>query len=232
MKKLSIIVPVYNEIKTLEIILKKLVNLELYNNIVKEIIIIDDFSTDGSADIIKKYETNYEYIKAHFKDQNKGKGDSQKIAKKFVSGDYVIIQDADLEYDPDDINKLLKIAIEDKKDFVIGHRIMKTTIKHPYFFFRELAVNVLSLLLNILYRTSIKDCACCYRLFEAKLWKKIDGKADKFEYDFSIICQAVKKTKNIGQCSVYYMSRTYEDGKKCTWDVGIHAFKRIILDRF
>ena len=64
------------------------------------------------------------------------------------------------------------------------------------------------------------------------LWKKIDGRADQFEYDFSIICQAVKKTKNIGQCSVYYKSRTYEDGKKCTWDVGFHAFKRIILDRF
>ena len=232
MKKLSIIVPVYNEINTLEIIIKKLVNLELYKNVAKEIIIIDDFSTDGSADIVKEYETKYEFIKAHFKNQNKGKGDSQKLAKKFVSGDYVIIQDADLEYDPDDINKLLKIALEDKKDFVIGHRIMKTTIKHPYFYFRELAVNVLSLLLNILYRTSIKDCACCYRLFETNLWKSIDGKADKFEYDFSIIFEAVKKTKNIGQCSVYYKSRTYEDGKKCTWDVGIHAFKRIILDRF
>ena len=232
MKKLSIIVPVYNEINTLEIIIKKLVDLNLYNNIEKEIIIVDDNSTDGSAKIIEKYESDYKFIKTYFKKENKGKGDSQKIAKEFVTGDYVIIQDADLEYDPADINKLLKIAEDEKKDFVIGHRIMKTTIKHPYFFFRELAVNTLTLLMNILYRTSIKDCACCYRLFTSDLWKNIDGRADQFEYDFSIICQAIKRTKNIGQCSVYYKSRTYEDGKKCTWDVGLHAFKRIILDRF
>ena len=232
MNKLSIIVPVFNEINTLEIILKKLIELKLYNNIEKEIIIIDDFSTDGSVKIIQNYENNYTFIKAYYKKENKGKGHSQKIAKKFVSGDYVIIQDADLEYDPEDINNLLKIAVNEKKDFVIGHRIMKTTIKHPYFFFRELAVNTLTFLMNILYGTTIKDCACCYRLFTSVLWKKIDGKADKFEYDFSIICQAIKKTKNIGQCSVYYKSRTYEDGKKCTWDVGFHAFKRIILDRF
>ena len=232
MKKLSIIVPVYNEINTLEIIIKKLVNLELYNDVIKEVIIIDDFSTDVSAEIIKKYGDSFDFIKTFFKQANKGKGDSQKIAKQFVTGDYVIIQDADLEYDPEDINKLLKIAIDEKRDFVIGHRIMKTTIKHLYFYLRELAVNSLTLLLNILYGTSIKDCACCYRLFSSDLWTNIDGKANEFEYDFSIICQAIKKTKNIGQCSVYYKSRSYSDGKKCTWDVGFHAFKRIILDRF
>ena len=86
--------------------------------------------------------------------------------------------------------------------------------------------------MNVLYRTNIKDSACCYRLFSTKLWKGLDGNAEKFEYDFSIICQAIKKTRNIGQCSVYYKSRSYKDGKKCTWDVGLHAFKRIILDRF
>ena len=80
-----------------------------------EIIIIDDFSSDGSTDVIKKYEAEYDFIKTYFKEENKGKGHSQKIAKEFVTGDYVIIQDADLEYDPDEINKLLKIAIDEKK---------------------------------------------------------------------------------------------------------------------
>lgn len=231
-KKLSIIVPVYNENNTVEIIIKKLINLKLYNGTEKEIIIIDDFSNDGSREIIKNYENNFDIIKAIYKNENKGKGDSQKLAKQHVTGDYVIIQDADLEYDPNDIDKLLKIAITDDKEFVIGYRKMKTTINHLYFYFRELAVNALTLTLNLLYNVKIKDCACCYRLFESRLWKSIDGRADKFEYDFSIICQAVKKTKKIGQCDVYYKSRSYKDGKKCTWDVGIHAFKRIILDRF
>ena len=232
MKKLSIIVPVYNEINTVEIIIKKLVNLNLYNGAIKEVIIVDDFSSDGSSDIIKKYETQYDFIKAIYKDKNRGKGDSQRVAKNYVTGDYVIIQDADLEYETEDINKLLIIAIEENKDFVIGHRQMITSINHPYIYFRELAVNLLTFLMNVLYKTSIIDSCCCYRLFDTKLWNIIDGKADKFEYDFSIICQAIKKTKKIGQCPVYYKSRTYKDGKKCTWEVGIHAFKRIILDRF
>lgn len=231
-KKLSIIVPVYNEKNTLEIIIKKLINLKLYNSTEKEIIIIDDFSNDGSREIIRNYENKFKIIKAIYKNENKGKGDSQKLAKQHVTGDYVIIQDADLEYDPKDIDKLLKIAITDDKKFVIGYRQMKTSINHLYFYFRELAVNALTLTLNLLYNVKIKDCACCYRLFESHLWKSIDGRADKFEYDFSIICQAVKKTKKIGQCEVYYKSRSYQDGKKCTWDVGIHAFKRIVLDRF
>ncbi|WP_440931126.1 glycosyltransferase family 2 protein [Candidatus Pelagibacter sp.] len=231
MKKLSIIVPVYNEHKTLRTILDKLINLKLYSNISKEIIIIDDCSTDGSIEIIKSFEI-YEFVKTIYKKKNKGKGDSQKIAKNYVSGDFIIIQDADLEYDPEDINKLLKIALNENKEFVIGYRNMKTSISHPYFFFREFAVNLLTFLMNTLYNTSIKDSACCYRLFDKNLWLDIDGNADQFEYDFSIICQAIKKTKNIGQCSVFYESRTYKDGKKCTWDVGLHAFKRIILDRF
>jgi len=231
-KKLTILVPVYDEINTVEIIIKKLINLKLYKNIDKEIIIIDDFSTDGSREIIKSYESNYDFIKGVYKDKNKGKGDSQKIAKQFVNGDYVIIQDADIEYEPEDINKLLKIAIDENKDFVIGFRKMKTSIKHPYFYFREMAVDALTLTMNLLYNVKIEDCACCYRLFDINIWKSIEGKADKFEYDFSIICQVLKKTKNIGQCEVFYKSRTYGEGKKCTWDVGIHAFKRIILDRF
>lgn len=231
-KKLTIIVPVYNEINTVEIIIKKLINLKLYNNIDREIIIIDDLSTDGSREIIKLYDSKYDFIKGIYKDKNKGKGDSQKIAKQFVNGDYVIIQDADVEYEPEDINKLLKIAVDENKDFVIGYRKMKTSIKHPYFYFREIAVSTLTLTMNILYNVKIIDCACCYRLFDNKLWKSIDGRSNEFEYDFSIICQAIKKTKKIGQCEVFYKSRSYKEGKKCTWDVGIHAFKRIILDRF
>ncbi len=231
-KKLSIIVPVYNEINTLEIVIKKLIKLKLYNNFAKEIIIIDDCSNDGSKELIKSFEKTNDNITCIYKNKNKGKGDSQKISKKYVSGDYVIIQDADLEYEPKDINKLLKIAIDNDQKFVIGFRKMKTTIRHPYFFFRETAVDLLTFLMNVLYGVKLKDCACCYRLFKTDLWKNLEGKASEFEYDFSIICQAIKKTKDIGQCEVFYKSRSYEEGKKCTWDVGLHAFKRILLDRF
>ena len=231
-KKLSIIVPVYNEINTLETVIKKLIKLKLYNNLDKEIIIIDDCSNDGSRELIKSYEKTNNHITCIYKNENKGKSESQKISKNNENGDYVIIKDADLEYEPSDINKLLKIAIDRDLKFVIGFRKKKTTIRHPYFYFRETAVDLLTFLMNVLYGVKLKDCACCYRLFKTDLWKNLEGKASQFEYDFSIICQAIKKTKDIGQCEVYYKSRSYEEGKKCTWDVGFHAFKRILIDRF
>ena len=223
---LTLIIPAYNEKKSIAKIIEEVKKKVKYQ---KQIIVIDDFSNDGTTDIIK----NLKGIdKSIFHQKNLGKGAAIKSAIPFIKGDLVAIQDADLEYDPEDINKLLKIALDEDKEFVIGYRQMKTSINHLYFYFRELAVNALTFTLNLLYNVKIRDCACCYRLFDTKLWQNIYGRADKFEYDFSIICQAVKKTKKIGQCKVYYNSRSYEDGKKCTWDVGIHAFKRIILDRF
>ena len=231
-KKLSIIVPVYNEVKTILIILNKLKNLNLPNNYKSEIIIVDDNSTDGTIELLKKFEVENRDIKVIYKHENKGKGHSQKIAKPHVTGDYVIIQDADLEYDPNDIVKLLDIAINQDKEFVIGYRDYSNAFRHPYFFLRGSAVFFLTKVMNILYGTKIIDSACCYRLFKASIWHSIDGKADKFEYDFSIICRAILKTKKIGQCYVNYKTRSYEEGKKCTWEVGFFALRRIILDRF
>ena len=133
-KKLSIIVPVYNEVKTILIILNKLKNLNLPNNYKSEIIIVDDSSTDGTIELLKKFEAENPDIKVIYKPENKGKGHSQKIAKPHVTGDYVIIQDADLEYNPDDIVKLLDIAINQDKEFVIGYRNYSNAFRQPYFF--------------------------------------------------------------------------------------------------
>ena len=137
---LSIIIPVYNEQETISRLLSKITSLILINNIKKQIIIIDDCSTDLSKKEIKlfiEHHPKYNII-YHSHEENQGKGGSIISGLKYVSGEYIIIQDADLEYDPADINKLLKIAEDEKKDFVIGHRIMKTTIKHPYFFLENL----------------------------------------------------------------------------------------------
>ena len=167
------------------------------------------------------------------KKKNMGKGDSQKIAIPLCEGDFTIIQDADLEYNVENINSLLKLLIEKNFDAVLGYRKLKNTkVYSTYFIFHKLAVISLTIMTNLLYGSKFKDVCTCYRLIKTNLLKSLKINGERFEYDFSIICQAVKKTKNIGQCSVYYKSRTYEDGKKCTWDVGIHAFKRIILDRF
>ena len=150
-KTLTIIIPVYNEINTIGFIFDKILSLKLIHKVNKQIIIIDDCSTDGTKEFLKNKQLDHPEIIFLFKEKNQGKGHSQKIAKEYVFGNFVIIQDADLEYDPEDINKLLKIALEQNTPFVIGYRNMKTDILHPYFLFREFAVNLLTFLMNILY---------------------------------------------------------------------------------
>lgn len=231
-KKLSIIVPVYNEINTIKIVIQKLKNLKLYKNYKKQILIIDDCSTDGTAEFLKSIKNKYLNFKFVFKKKNKGKGHSQMICKNLTDGDYIVIHDADLEYDPKDLNKLLKIAINNKKEFVIGYRKLSVDFKHPYFILREFVVKIISLLISVLYQQNIKDVSCCHRLFSKRIWKIINPKGNRFDYDYSIICQALLNTQKVGQCKIGYISRSYEEGKKNSWYVAIQAVVRIVLDRF
>tara|TARA_B100001057_G_C22769436_1_gene918971 strand:+ start:563 stop:1270 length:708 start_codon:yes stop_codon:yes gene_type:complete len=231
-KILTIIVPVYNEINTINIVISRLKKLKLYKKFNKQIIIVDDCSTDGTQEYLRKLKKKLKNFKFIFKNKNMGKGHSQKLCKNVAKGDFIVIHDADLEYNPKDLNKLLKVAINQKKEFVIGYRNLKVSLKHPYFFLRETVVNFMSLLINILYRSNIKDCSCCHRLFSKRIWKKINPKGNRFEYDYSIICQALLLAKSAGQCPISYSSRSFDEGKKNSWYVAIQAVKRIILDRF
>ena len=231
-KILTIVVPVYNEINTIDIVISRLKKLKLYKKFKKQIIIVDDCSTDGTQKYLKKIKKQLKYFRFIFKNKNMGKGHSQKICKKIAKGDFIVIHDADLEYNPNDLNKLLKVALNQKKEFVIGYRNLKVSLKHPYFYLRETVVNFMSFLINILYNANIKDCSCCHRLFSKKIWKKINPTGNRFEYDYSIICQALLLTKSVGQCAIGYNSRGFDEGKKNSWYVAIQAVKRIILDKF
>ena len=234
-KKLSIIVPVYNELNTVLIVLDKLVKLNLYDNFNKEIIIIDDNSTDGTKDLLLNFEKKNQNnnIKFIYKNRNSGKGDSQKLAIPLCSGDFTIIQDADLEYDINNINSLLELISKNNYDAVLGYRkLNKTKIYSTYFFFHKLAVFVLTFLTNILYGSNFKDVCTCYRMIKTPILKNFKINGERFEYDFSMINQLAKKTKNIGQLPIEYNNRSFKDGKKNTWIVGFYAIKRIIFDRF
>ena len=235
MKKLSIIIPVYNEINTVSIVLHNLKKLKLINNYTNQLIIVDDNSNDGTRELLLKLKDN-EIFKDDtfiFKEKNSGKGDSQKIAIPLCNGNFTIIQDADLEYNIENINLLLELAIKKNHDAVLGYRKLKDTKVYSfYFIFHKIAVLSLTLLTNILYFTKFRDVCTCYRLIKTPLLKNLKINGERFEYDFSMINQLIKKTKNIGQVEIDYKNRSYKEGKKNTWIVGFYAIKRIILDRF
>ena len=234
-KTLSIIVPVYNEVKTVLIVLKKLKKLKLHDDYKSQIIVIDDNSNDGTVELLKKIKNNLDFkdITFIFKEKNMGKGDSQKIAIPLCEGEFTIIQDADLEYNVENINSLLKLMIEKNFDAVLGNRKLKNTkVYSAYFIFHKLAVISLTIMTNLLFRSKFKDVCTCYRLVKTPLLKSLKINGERFEFDFSMINQLAKKTKNIGAVEIDYTNRSFEEGKKNTWIVGVYALKRIILDRF
>ncbi len=232
---MSIIVPVYNEVKTVLIVLKKLKKLKLYDDYKSQIIVVDDNSNDGTVELLKKIKDNQDFkdITFIFKEKNMGKGDSQKIAIPLCEGEFTIIQDADLEYNVENINSLLKLMIEKNFDAVLGNRKLKNTkVYSAYFIFHKLAVISLTIMTNLLFRSKFKDVCTCYRLVKTPLLKSLKINGERFEFDFSMINQLAKKTKNIGAVEIDYTNRSFEEGKKNTWIVGVYALKRIILDRF
>ena len=235
MKKLSIIIPVYNEVNTVSIVLHKLKKLKLYENYESQLIIVDDNSNDGSRELLKKLEKNENFKNDIFiyKDKNLGKGDSQRIAIPLCKGDYTVIQDADLEYNVENINSLLELCIRNKYDAVLGNRkLQDTKMYSAYFIFHKIAVLSLTILTNLLYLTKLKDVCTCYRLIKTPILQSLKINGERFEYDFSMINQLIKNTKNIGQMEIDYKNRSFAEGKKNTWIVGFYALKRIILDRF
>ena len=215
--------------------MKKLKKLKLHDDYKSQIIVIDDNSNDGTVELLKKIKNNQDFkdITFIFKEKNMGKGDSQKIAIPLCGGEFTIIQDADLEYNVENINSLLKLIIEKNFDAVLGNRKLKNTkVYSAYFIFHKLAVISLTIMTNLLFRSKFKDVCTCYRLVKTPLLKSLKINGERFEFDFSMINQLAKKTKNIGAVEIDYTNRSFEEGKKNTWIVGVYALKRIILDRF
>ena len=227
--KLSIIIPCYNECNTISKIIDQILD---NNQFIYEIIVIDDFSTDGSRNILKKL--NKDKIQhLILNDKNYGKGYSirQGIAK--ASNEIVLIQDADLEYDPSDYEKLTNPIIRNNADVVYGSRFVGSEEKRVLYFWHSLGNAFLTFLSNIFTNLNLTDMECCYKVFTSKIIKNLKLKENRFGFEPEVTAK-ISKIKNlkIYEVGVKYYGRKYSEGKKITWRDGFSAIWCIIKYNF
>jgi len=218
--KLSVLVPLFNEEKTIAQILERL----LKQKAVAEIIVVNDGSTDKSADVVKKFVKKSKKIKL-FSKENAGKGSAVRHALKKVTGDYVLIQDADLEYDPEDIPILLEPVLKGRAQVIYGSRFIGA--HSNLLFWHRMGNNCLNFLINILYNTTLSDMETCYKLMPTKLMKSLHLTANKFDLEPEITCKILKKGLRIYEVPINYVGRDFSEGKKITWRGGVSALRTI-----
>jgi glycosyltransferase involved in cell wall biosynthesis len=228
MNKVSIIIPVYNEINTLDKILEK-VEQASFCGLEKEIILIDDKSEDGTTELLKNYESKY---KVFYHDVNKGKGAAIRTGLAQITGDIMVIQDADLEYDPNDYTELLRLIIDDKADVVYGSRLTGAKPSRSFMFTHLLGNKLLTLTTNILYGATLTDMETCYKAFRATFLEGINIKSDRFDFEPEITAKMLKKKARIYELPISYYGREYAEGKKITWKDGVHAIIALLKFRF
>jgi glycosyltransferase involved in cell wall biosynthesis len=225
--KLSVVIPCYNEKNTIEELVDLVRNVE---GIDKEMVIVDDASTDGTQEALKEIGNKYSDIKMVFKDINKGKGDTLKVGFKHTTGDYVIIQDADLEYDPQDYKKLLRALVEEKVDVIYGSRFSGSYEKMSTLHY--FGNKFLTLITNILFGVMLTDMETCYKLMPGDFVRKLDIKSDRFEFEPEITAKILKVGLKIKEVPISYKGRAVSEGKKITWKDGFKAIYCLVKFRF
>jgi glycosyltransferase involved in cell wall biosynthesis len=225
-KKLSIIIPAYNEAGTIHKILDKIAHVQLVENIEKEIIIVNDASTDGTVASINEYISNNPKTDIKLVDhtKNTGKGAAIRTGIHEASGDLVTIQDADLEYDPDEFNLLLKPFVTGFADVVYGSRFIGANPHRILFFWHSIGNKFLTFLSNMCNNLNISDMESCYKMFKTDIIKSIDLKENRFGFEPEVTAKIAKlKDIRIYEVGISYYGRTYKEGKKIGWKDGIRA---------
>ena len=231
MKKLSIIIPAYNEGATIHLILDKLKKVELINNIEKEVIIINDASKDNTEDSVNLYINNNKDLNIqYFKQEvNKGKGAALHTGISKATGEYLIIQDADLEYDPQEYNDLLKPVVSGFADVVYGSRFMGGNPHRILFFWHTIGNKFLTMLSNMFTNLNLTDMETCYKLFRTDIIQGIKLNENRFGFEPEVTAKIsrIKKIR-IYEVGISYYGRTYEEGKKIGWKDGFRAIYCIL----
>jgi len=228
---LSILIPAYNEAKTIHLILNRIKNAELIDQVEKEIIIVNDCSTDETEKVVQDYinqnpTLTIRYFKQH---KNQGKGAAIHKAIDLASGDFLIVQDADLEYDPRESKLLLKPILEGNADVVYGSRFMGGNPHRILFFWHSLGNKFLTQLSNMFTNLNLTDMETCYKLMDAKIAKSLDLKEKRFGFEPELTAKLARIPKiRIYEVGISYYGRTYEEGKKIGWKDGFRAIYCIL----
>jgi glycosyltransferase involved in cell wall biosynthesis len=220
-KKLSIIIPAYNEKDTILKLIKMVVSAKLPQKITKEIIIVNDASTDGTTNILKKISSRQ--IKIFHQKQNQGKGAAIRKCLKVATGDVIIIQDADLEYNPNEYSLLLQPILEGKADVVYGSRFAGGQPHRVHLFWHMVGNKLLTLLSNALTNLNLTDMETCYKMFTGQVANKLNIEENRFGFEPEITAKVAKLNCSVYEVGISYSGRTYAEGKKINWKDGLHT---------
>ena len=227
--KISIIIPCYNEKDTINEIVKKVNNADVLH-CEKEIIVIDDNSNDGTSTILDELKKNFAIAKLIKNSKNQGKGFSIREGIKNSNGDIIIIQDADLEYDPNDYNKLLEPILDGYADAVYGSRFLGSSRVRVLYFWHRVGNFILTFLSNMFSNLNLTDMEVCYKAFKSSVLKNINLKENRFGFEPEVTAK-LSKVRNLRlyEVSVSYYGRKYSEGKKITWKDGFSALRCILI---
>lgn len=233
---LSVVIPVFNEVRTIDRLLAAVRSVELDT----EIIVVDDCSTDGTRDQLARFDRDDPRLRIIYHDRNQGKGAALRTGFAAVQGKFVVVQDADLEYDPREYPKLLQPLLEDKADVVFGSRFAGSDNHRVLYFWHAVGNRLLSLLSNMCTNLNMTDIECCYKVFRRDLLQRISLREDRFGFEPEIVAKIARYRDRdvplrIYEVGISYYGRTYDEGKKIGWKDGMRAlwciFKYNLLER-